>query len=163
MSDFPEFVPKDHNIVMGVDCGLNDRFEHVMWNHRTENPDGFTDMSNAFGYICQEYWKPNYNTRSIELDICPYWIDKIAASQHFAAIWEWADGEVQKILRIVEMAIRELQGQDVVAHVVKVPYGWKVFQQMYIYGCRIEYNSMDVYGAFSSGDHGRFCQLVGLG
>ena len=145
---------------LGVDITLHDRVEAVCWKHRipAEVPDHMDNIEEGFGYLVQEYWRPNPVERTVDLDVCPWWVNTEEALAEMPVVWEWADKQLRLIKAIVGAACRELENQDLLPVRVEAPYGWNVFELSRILGLRTSYVDT-IPAVYSASQFGRFVPL----
>jgi hypothetical protein len=80
---------------------LRDKVEELLWDCRIIEKlpqsviDGYEQdgVGHVFGYQCDEYWKPDPEKRTIDLTVCPYWIDTELAMSRMDEVWDWWDKE----------------------------------------------------------------------
>jgi len=66
---------------------IRDAVEEMVWDCRSAHdvPDDVVKNYNehgigrVFGQLCDEYWHPDPITKTIDLTICPWWVDKTEA------------------------------------------------------------------------------------
>jgi len=154
---------RDYENSLGVETDLHDRVEALCWKHRRleQVPKHVESVVDGFGYLVQEYWKPDPTTRTVDLTVCPYWVDKAAALAEMDSVWEWADTQIERIRRIVALACQELASHDVPAVRLDVPYCWRVFRLKHVCGLRARHveESPAVYAVYSAPHFGRFVPL----
>jgi hypothetical protein len=142
---------------LGVDCSLQERFEDLLWDHRTSKAPPNREPGNGdFGDLYCEYWKVRVPTRTVDLTICPSWVNKEAAAEHFDELWDWADGEVRKMAAIVAAAVAQLQAAGIPAARIEAPYCWQVFEYNCLLGLPVKYAECRPYAVFSPDQFGRF-------
>jgi len=145
----------------GVCCDLSGKVEALAWDCRinVKVPVHIDNPNDGFGYLCDEYWNPDPASRSIDLSVFPFWVDKELVLSRIGEVWEWADDQIARIVEVIDSGIRRLADLDVKAEKAIVPNSWGVFCIKYIHGVPLFFSDSD-FGIYTSPEFGRFVPLL---
>ncbi len=154
--------------VVQIDCS-HDRFlcrlamDSVVMGQLPDDLDKCRRWDILLDVIC-EYWHPSIDDRSIDLQVCPYWVSKDALRDRLDELWVWAEEQRRLVVSVVADACSSLMAKDVEANCLEAPYAWwwLLGHSRRVLGLKVSYGNWqtDLKGCvFSRDEFGSFATV----
>lgn len=144
---------------------LRDKLEQLIWDCRIESevPEDIKELvkngglGEVFGYQCDEYWKPNPITKTVDFKVCPWWVDKNLLESRMNEVWELCDEQTTEIKIMVQVAFRMLTDNDIPVERIILPIYWKDWIGDYnLFGVKCSFKEENKIEIFSPSEFGAY-------